>query len=167
MNNKKIINKEILEKIKNISEQINVNYTTIDIICILPTTIFFLADLIKYIKIPTQVHYFSYNNIRDLINSGEVEIVQDVKGSLKNKNLLILDGVIISGKTPFYIYNYFLNRGPNNINFCVIGYKPKSLKFNIPIKYFAFEFENEHIVGYGIGNSEEHSLNYLIDKNEL
>ena len=165
MKDKKITREEILDKIRNISDQININYTSIDIICILPTTIFFLADLIQHIKIPTQVHYFSYNNIRDLINSGEVEIVQDIKVSLKNKNLLILDGVIISGKTPFYIYNYFFNRSPNNINFCVIGHKPKSLKFNIPIKYSAFEFENEHIVGYGIGNTEEHILDYLIDKN--
>ena len=84
MKNNKILREEILEKVKNISDEINVTYTTIDIICILPTTIFFLADLIKHIRIPTQVHYFSYNNIKDLINSGEVEIVQDVKVSLKN-----------------------------------------------------------------------------------
>ena len=90
--------------------------------------------------------------------SGEVEIEKDLKYPLNGRHVLLLEGLVISGKTPNYLFNLFKLRNPASIKLCAIGIKKKQMEVALPIDYFMFDFDDEWIEGYGIGEGDTKSL---------
>ena len=164
--NKVIHNKEnISRRIHEIAKDINKDYKnkSLDIICLVNSAMVFTSDLIRKIEIPIKLHIFDFSSINES-KSGEVRINLDIKNSISGKNVLIIEGLIISGKTPKYIYNYFKKKyKPLSLHFCVVGFKPHLLKDDLSIKYYGFKFKSENVYGYGIGPSKYKKLDHLID----
>ena len=168
MNNlhKTIFNRDdISKRIHEISENINNDYKgkSLDIICLVNSAMIFTSDLIRKIKVPIQLHIFEFSPTENA-QSGHIKINLDIQKSISGKNVLITEGMIISGKTPKLIYNYFQKKyKPLSLNFCVVGYKPHLLKEDISIKYHGFKFKNENVYGYGIGPSKYKKSDHLFD----
>lgn len=156
---------DISQRIHEISENINNDYKgkSLDIICLVNSAMVFTSDLIRKIKIPIQLHIFEFSSIKNT-KSGQVKINLDIQNSISGKNVLIIEGMIISGKTPKFICNYFQKKyKPLSLDLCVVGFKPHLLKEDLSIKYYGFKFKNENIYGYGIGPSKYKKLDYLLD----
>ena len=117
----------------------------------------------RLLKIPININFFGFSSYEDLPKSGEVKIEQDLKNSIYQKDVLLLEGLTISGRTPLYLYNFFRRRNPKTLKFCTLGVKTVHLEVDLKIDYHIYEFENEWVEGYGIGKGSNKSLQNLID----
>ena len=125
----------------------------------------FCSDLMRALRIPVVLHHFGFDSPSSRSKNGQVCITLDVADDLRGKDVLIVEGLVISGRTPLYLMNYFKARGPNSIEICAVGTKPTSKEVGVVVKYNLFEFENEWVAGYGIGSGTDRSKSCLFDAN--
>ena len=123
----------------------------------------FCSDLMRKIKIPTELHHFGFNSIPSNDDTGSVEISLDVKESLFEKDILLVEGLVITGRTPKYLLEYFSQRKPKSIEICAIGIKPALVDSNLNVKYRLFDFNDEWVAGFGIGEGVQRSKDFLFD----
>lgn len=162
-----LYSKEVIQKrVREIADEINKDYagSELHIVSMLNGASVFCSDLIREIKIPVILHHFGFNSYSPAAQDGQVCITRDIVEPLNDKHILILEGVIVTGKTPKYVFDYLSLRNPKTINFCTIGVKKKTMTVDLPVKYFCFEFTSEIVVGYGIGSGAEKQLSYLKNK---
>ena len=153
---------EIASRVNTIAKQIDSDYIgeKIDIVCLTNSAMFFCSDLVRELTLPLELHLLSFENYKGANKNGEVKITLDVNASLMNRHVIVVEGIIVSGRTPSYIVNMLSGRSPASISLCALGLKRKMMTEIIPLKYCAFELGKEIVVGYGVGNNEQKCLPY-------
>lgn len=149
-----------------LAKQINNDYKNVkclDIICFINGASVFCSDLIRLLNIPIRLHHFGFSAYQQIPENGEIKIDQDLKSSIYMKDVLLLEGLIISGKTPFYLFNFFKSRNPSSIKLCALGIKKSLIEVDLNTDYYMFEFKDEWVEGYGIGSDNNKCLPYLVD----
>jgi len=164
---KKIIktNTQIQKAVIQLAKVINSDYKDkeIDLICLNNSAKYFVSDLKKLLKVKIRIHKLKFENYKEPTNSGEVKILEDLKYSIYKRDVIIVDGIIISGITHHYLSKYLKQRKPNSIALASVGKKPKLLKRKIPKCYSLFSFNNEWVEGYGFGADKFKNKKYLVD----
>tara|TARA_B110000879_G_C11025248_1_gene452581 strand:+ start:40 stop:549 length:510 start_codon:yes stop_codon:yes gene_type:complete len=162
-----IINKEkIISRIKILANQINSDYAgkTLDLVCLVNSAQFFTSDLVKYLTVSSRLHYLGFNSYLDGNETGEVRLTSDLQEPLFGRDVLVIEAIVVSGRTPKYIMDLLKNRKPNSLNLCALGLKPHLLSEKLPLKYVAFELGKEILVGYGVGSGPDKTKPYLFSK---
>jgi hypoxanthine phosphoribosyltransferase len=77
--------------------------------------------------------------------------------------VLVVEGIVISGRTPRYVLDILTLRQPASLAMCALGMKPAQLSVELPLKYVAFELGPEIAVGYGVGSGLEKTLPHLVE----
>ena len=162
-----ISQKEISHKVEILAKKINSDYSgkTLDLICLSNSALFYTIDIIKQLTIPTRLHFLGFSSYTDGNKTGEICINLDIKVPLFNKDVLVFEGIIVSGRTPRFIIESLKNRNPSSIALCALGTKPHLLNEKLPLSYIGFELGTEIVVGYGIGSDSEMTKPYLFSKN--
>ena len=93
-------------KIKEIGEQISKDYAgkEVHLICILKGGVFFACELAKRITVPVSLDFMqvsSYGNATE--SSGIVRIKKDLDDTMENKEVIIVEDIIDSGRTLHYL----------------------------------------------------------------
>ncbi len=155
----------ISSRVALIADQINRDYAgrEIDIVCLTNAAMSFTSDLMRLLVVPTRLHLIAFMLYSSAPMSGEVRITLDVNEPLNGRHVLVVEGMVISGRTPLYLMNLLRLRQPESIELCAIGSKPAELAVELPIRYRLFEIGKELVAGYGIGKGPERALPYLID----
>ena len=81
--------------------------------------------------------------------SNQVKIIKDLDFPVYGRNIILVDGIIISGTTHHYLSSYLMLGLPKSISILSIGIKPKLCKKTIPKTYRLFDFKDEMVEGYG------------------
>ena len=167
MNSNKILktNEDIKEDLKLLASKINNDYRNtecLEIICFLNGATFFCSDLARLLEVPNNINFFGFSSYEDLPKNGEVKIEQDLKKSIYKKDVLLLEGLTISGRTLF-IFIIFSKQKSKNFEVLHSRVKTAYLEVDLKIDYHIYEFENEWVEGYGIGKGSNKSLQNLID----
>lgn len=158
----------IQERLVKLAKEINIDYANreIDLVCLSNSATMFTADLARLIQVPVRQHLLAFSAYPNTPKSGEVRITLDVGEPLQNRHVLMVEGMIISGRTPFYVMNLLRLRCPASLEICAIGMKPAQLIVDLFVKYHLFDFDQEWVTGYGIGHGPEKSLADLINLKE-
>lgn len=154
---------EIEERLAGTARQINRDYAgrSLDIVCVANGASMLCADLVRRLDMPVQVHWLAFSSYSPGTPSGEVRLLLDIDRPLFGRHLLLVEGIIVSGRTPRYIVDMLRVRQPASIAICAIGIKRKALAVELSIAYPLFEFGEEIVVGYGVGDGAEKTLPYL------
>ena len=155
----------ISDRVAIVADQINRDYfgREIDIVCLTNAAIPFTSDLMRLLVVPARLHTLAFTSYSPATMSGEVRITLDIDESLYGRHVIMVEGMVISGRTPLYLMNLLRLRQPLSLELCAIGSKPAELSVDLVIKYCLFSFENEWVAGYGIGKGLERVLPNLID----
>ena len=108
--------KQIEKKIKELANWINKEYkdsNDLIIIGLLKGSLPFLAQLIKDVEIEHAIDFMvvsSYNG--DTKSSGNIKIIMDLNSNIENKDVLIIEDIIDSGKTLNKVKINLLERKP-------------------------------------------------------
>ena len=121
------------------------------IVSLLRGSFIFTSDLVREMDIPVEIDFMttaSYGHAE--ITTGNVEILQDIRGEIKGKNVLIVDDIIDSGHTLLKVAEHLKTLKPESIKICVMLDKPSRRQVELSPDYVGFEIPDVFIVGYGL-----------------
>ena len=151
--------KEIETAIIDLSKMLNKKFhkASIDIILMNHAANPLVEDLMELLDFNVRLQNLNFESYESPSKSGEVYITKDLEHPIYDRHVILADGMIISGTTHFYLYNYLKQRLPKSISIVSTGMKPNALKCELPNCYSLFKFNKEFVGGYGMGG-DEHSL---------
>lgn len=144
---------KIRERIKELAEQISKDYEGkgVHLVSILKGSVFFACDLAKRITVPVTMDFMSVSSYGDeKVSSGRVRIVKDLDETIQDKDVLIVEDIIDSGRTLAYLKDLLGSRMPKSMNICTLLDKPERRVVDVDVKYIGFEIPDEFVVGYGL-----------------
>ena len=147
-----ILDEQIQQKVQDIAQQINKDFEGkwVVFVGILNWAFMFFADLLKHIKLPTNIWFVqlkSYGN--DTISSGKVVFVKDLTDmDIGGKNVIIVDDIIDSWLTLKFLVEDFEKRKPKTIKTAVLLDKKERRKVDFEADYIWFQVPASHFV-YG------------------
>ena len=154
-----LISREQLQRrIQELSDEISRDHAGKDLmlVCILKGAFIFLSDISRAIRRPHAVEFMaisSYGGTR-VESSGVVRIMMDLNVSIENKNVLIVEDIIDTGRTLTYITENLGTRNPASLQICTLLNKPSRREVPVKLDYVGFDIPNEFVVGYGLDYNE-------------
>ncbi len=170
-----ISEKEIQAKVEELSKQIVKDYKDkVIFVTILKGAKTFCSDLISSIKkisdLKIENHFIRLSSYgKKTETSGKVKIEQDIKKNIRGKDILIIDDIVDTGLTLFFLKKYLLEtKKAESVKVCALLDKPSRRKIETKIDYLGFEVPNKFVVGYGIDYAEKYRelpyVGFLVDK---
>ena len=156
---------EVDSRIKQIAAKVSKDYAgkEIHLICVLKGGVFFTCELAKRITIPVTIDFMSvssYGNSRE--SSGIVKIAKDLDEPILDKEVLVVEDIIDSGKTLNHLKPMLESRNPASLHLCTLLSKPDRREVDVPVKYIGFEVPDEFVVGYGLDYAQKYrNLPYI------
>ncbi len=156
---------EVNLRIKDLGEQISKDYEgkQIHMICILKGGVFFMCELAKRISVPVTMDFMSVSSYGDgTVSSGVVRIAKDLDESLEGKDVLIVEDIIDSGRTLYYLIDVLQKRNPNSIKLCTLLDKPERRVKDVKVDYVGLDIPDEFVVGFGLDYMQKYrNLPYI------
>lgn len=156
---------EVNKRIREMGEQISKDYEgkQIHMICVLKGGTFFMCELAKRIEVPVSLDFMSVSSYGgDTKSSGVVRIVKDLDESLKDKDVLVVEDIVDSGRTLSYLLDMLRDRGPKSLKLCTLLDKPDRRVVDVHVDYTGFQIPDEFVVGYGLDYDQKYrNLPYI------
>jgi len=156
---KLISNKELKKRIKELADIIDKKYNSEPcvFVSVLKGSIFFYTELLKNIKNKNiNMDFIQVKSYVGTNTTGNIQVVKDCSTDITGKNLIIVEDIIDTGITANFLYDYFLQRNPQDIMMCSLLQKPTKLEANLKLNTLVgFEIEDKFIVGYGLDLDEK------------
>lgn len=83
-------------------------------------------------------------------SSGIVRILKDLDESIENKNVLIVEDIVDTGRTMSKLLELLGTRNPKSIKICTLLDKPSRRTVEVKLDYVGFEIENRFVAGFGL-----------------
>ena len=170
MNNdiaKVLISEEQLQaKVAELGAQISRDYEGKDLllVSILKGSVVFMADLMRAITEPCSIDFMvvsSYGGA-NTTSTGLVKIVKDLDQDLSGKDVLIVEDIIDSGNTLYYLMDVLRQRKPASLRLCTLLDKPDRRVKDVHVDWTGFEIPDEFVVGYGLDYAQKYrNLPYI------
>ena len=157
--------KEVDDRIRQIAEQINRDYAgrQVHLVCVLKGGSFFLCELAKRITVPVSLDFMSVSSYGgDTKSSGVIRIVKDLDEPLKDKDVIVVEDIVDSGRTLRYLLELLRGRGPKSLALCTLLDKPDRRVVDVKVDYTGFVIPDEFVVGYGLDYDQRYrNLPYI------
>ena len=156
---------EVDKKIAELGKQISEDYAgkQVHLICILKGSVFFTCELAKRITVPVSLDFMSVSSYGDgTKSSGIVKISKDLDESLEGKQVIVVEDIIDSGKTLYYLLDVLAKRNPTSLKLCTLLDKPDRRVRDVKVDYVGFAIPDEFVVGYGLDYAQKYrNLPYI------
>lgn len=152
---------EIDAAVQSIATRINEDYAgkQVLLVGVLKGAIVFIADLVRHLKIDTEVEFVrlsSYGKART--SSGTVTLLKDIQADIRDKHVLIIEEIIDSGRTLKFLYERLKSSGPASVEIVTLLDKASKRVVEVPVKYVGRSIDDQFLIGYGL-DLEEHCRN--------
>ena len=158
---------EIEKRTREIGEAISRDYAgkTVHMICVLKGGVYFMTALSKRISedVPVTLDFMSVSSYGDdTKSSGVVKIVKDLDEPLKGKDVLIVEDIIDSGRTLYYLLDIIKGRKPASVRLCTLLDKPQRRERDVHVDYTGFNIEDRFVIGCGMDYKQKYrNLPYI------
>ena len=113
----------------------------------------FMADIVRACQVRSDVEF---------IASGAVQITHDIQQDITGRNLVVIEDILDSGNTLFFLKQYFLTKGAASVSICTLLDKPSRRTKAITADYVGFTVPDEFVVGYGLDYCQKYrNLPYI------
>ena len=150
---------ELRRRVKELGWQITADYAGREplLISVLRGSYIFMADLTRSINLDLTVDFMSVSSYgAGTVSSGQVEIKKDLSASIEGKDLIIVEDILDSGNTLYYLMDVLRARKPASIRLCTLMDKPERRSRPIKADYVGFTIPDAFIVGYGLDYAEKY-----------
>lgn len=160
-----ISEEEVDARIRELGEKISKEYEgkQIHLICVLKGGVFFMCELAKRITVPVSMDFMCVGSYGDgTKSSGVVRLAKDLDESIENKEVLIVEDIIDSGNTLYYLMDVLRQRKPASLRLCTLLDKPDRRVKDVHVDWTGFEIPDEFVVGYGLDCAQKYrNLPYI------
>lgn len=154
----------IQRRVIDLGYEISCNYgsTEITIVSVFKGAVPFTWDLMKNISNPCTLNFVQASSYRGGTTSGSLRIEGLLELDLYNKDVLIIDDILDSGRTMHKLVQWVQDEQPRTLKTCVLLDKPTCHQKQIKADYVGFEVPDEFVVGYGLDYRELYrNFNYI------
>ena len=150
---------DIERRVDELAAQISSDYADkgeIVLVGVLKGAFILLADLSRRLTVPRSIEFIAVSSYEDgNVPSGAVRLVMDVRSSIEDKHVLIVEDIVDTGHTLHYLIDMLKSRGPASIRTCVLLHKEHSTEVELEIDYLGFSIGDDWVVGYGLDYAEQ------------
>jgi hypoxanthine phosphoribosyltransferase len=119
----------------------------------------FMSDLsrkLAVLHIPHKIDFMTVSSYVDTNTTGNVKILSDLRHSIQDRHVVIVEDILDSGLTLKYLINVLRVRQPKSLQVCVLLRKPTQVKVDIDADTIVgFDLDPpEFVVGYGLDYNE-------------
>ena len=162
---------DIQKRVKELAEQITLDYSSVDnsirrpvFICTLKGAIYFFADLTRNIKRPIMLDFAKLSSYKNGTVSGDMEMQSDITTDIEGRDVIIVEDIVDSGKTLKFFVDLLKTRNPRSIKICAFLDKKERRVVDIKADYVGFDIPCGFVVGYGLDYAEKYrELPYLAE----
>ena len=116
----------------------------------------FMADIVRACQVRSDVEFIATTS------SGAVQITHDIQQDITGRNLVVIEDILDSGNTLFFLKQYFLTKGAASVSICTLLDKPSRRTKAITADYVGFTVPDEFVVGYGLDYCQKYrNLPYI------
>lgn len=150
---------QLKQRVKELGAQITADYAGKEpvLASVLRGSYIFMADLTRAIDLPVTVDFMAVSSYgAGTKSSGQVEIKKDLSDSIEGRDLIIVEDILDSGNTLYYLMSILKARKPASIRICTLMDKPDRRTQPIVADYVGFEIPDAFVVGYGLDYNEKY-----------
>jgi hypoxanthine phosphoribosyltransferase len=144
---------DITKRAKEIAAQIDADFAGEDVILLgtLKGSILWLVDILKYMKTDAIVDFISASSYgSSTTSSGVVKINFDPQVNMYNKNVIVVEDIVDTGRTLTYLLPKLMERGPKTVKLCTMLNKKARRTDRVDPDYIGFEVDDLFVIGYGL-----------------
>lgn len=164
---KKILvsSEEITKREKELADEISKYYKEKDsvpvIVGLLKGSVPFMMGLVMKLDIDCEIDFMDVSSYSGT-NSIEVRVIKDIEGSVTDRDVLIVEDIVDTGKTLEKVTEMFRNKGAKEIKIVTLLDKPARREKSIEADYIGFVVPDEFVIGYGLDyNQKYRNLPYI------
>lgn len=117
----------------------------------------FMADLVRATQLKSELEFISVSSYQDgTKSSGVVQITRDLQRDITGRNIIVVEDILDSGNTLYYLKNYMLNKGAESITIVTLLDKPSRREKPVTPDLAGFEVPDEFVVGYGLDYAQRY-----------
>ena len=121
------------------------------LVCVLKGSVMFFSDLVRRITEDVELDFMAISSYGSgSTSSGEVRVLKDLGVKVEGRDLLVIEDIVDSGITLYYLTNLLKTRGAASVEICTLLDKPERRQRDLKPKYVGFTIPNEFVVGYGL-----------------
>jgi len=153
-----VTREQISQAVQKLGRQITADYQGDELIavCILKGAAPFFTDLIRDIDLPLTIEFMSVSSYSGTSTTGVVRILKDLDRNIENKRVLIVEDIVDSGKTLYYLTRVLMQRHPKDIRIATLLDKPARRVVDLSVDYSCFDIPDAFVVGYGLDYNEKY-----------
>lgn len=158
---------EVVAAVKRLGAEITAHYGELDqplmVIGLLRGSFIFMADLVRQIPFPLVVDFMTVSSYGDgTISSGDVKVVMDLDSSIEDRDVLLVEDIVDTGRTFSKIIRMMHNRNPRSLKVCTFLNKQDARLVDVPIDFCGVDIPNEFAIGYGLDYAQQYrNLPYI------
>jgi hypoxanthine phosphoribosyltransferase len=124
------------------------------VVAVLKGSFMFAADLIRSLhRVGLEphvefIHLASY--LEGTVSSGTVRILKDIESSVRDRDILLVDDILESGRTLAFAKDLLVARGARRVMICAMLEKPGKRAVQISADFIGFTCPDVFVVGYGM-----------------
>jgi len=124
------------------------------VVAILKGSFMFAADLLRALHrvgLEPQVEFFHLSSYLDgTVSSGTVTILRDIESTVRDRDVLLVDDILESGRTLAFAKDLLVARGARRVLICTMLEKPGKRAVAIDANFVGFVCPDVFVVGYGM-----------------
>ena len=153
-----ISEEQIKKRVKELGKQITEDYKGKDILLIgiLKGSVPFLTSLMW--EIDNELLTIDFMQVSSYgagtESTGDVKIIKDLDDSIKDRNVLIVEDIVDTGRTIERLKHMLSTRQPASLKVCTLLDKPSRRECDVKADYVGFEIENVFVAGFGLDDDQ-------------
>ncbi len=153
-----LTSEEIQILVRKLAKQIEMDYRNKEVVFICPLrgSVHFAADIMRNVNLRQQID-FVY--VRASNRGGTISITKDISINIADKDVLILEEIIDTGRTLNFLKNRLLSANPASLKIVTLLDKPARRELPLRADYIGKTIDDRYVVGYGM-DIDETGRNY-------
>lgn len=120
------------------------------LVCVMNGSVFFSVDLIKQLTVKADLDFITVASYHKTESSGEIKFYRDISTDVSDKDVLIIEDILDSGRTFSFLLEHFKKKNPKSLKSCSLLDKPDRRVVEVNLDYTGFTIADVFIVGYGM-----------------
>jgi len=145
------------------------------VVAILKGSFMFAADLLRAmhrVGLEPHVEFFHLSSYREgTVSSGTVTILRDIESSVKDRDVVLIDDILESGRTLAFAKDLLVARGARRVLICTLLEKRGKREVPVHADFVGFDSPDVFVVGYGMDVAHSYRelpfIGRVVTKSEL
>ncbi|MDO4520014.1 MAG: hypoxanthine phosphoribosyltransferase [Erysipelotrichaceae bacterium] len=155
-----VTEEQITAKAAELGRQITEDYARENsaplLVALLRGSVPFFAELAKRIDLDVEYDFMDVSSYVGRHSGGEIRILKDLDTSVRDRDVLLVEDIVDTGKTIQAVIELLYHRGARSVKIVTLLDKPSGRTNHLHADYIGFEVGNEFVVGFGMDFNQKY-----------